>query len=129
MLATNREATRKINEQIALNGPTLSSTSSLVLTAAAEHVVSLFESTVRANSYDQCTMPGVGFGSFIIDAEEQKALQTRIVSKELRLNIEMVRRLSGTTSQRSRSIQDKLKRWLYELERRIDNLISMVENE
>lgn len=129
MLATNREATNKINELIVLDGPTLSSTSSLLLTAAAENIFSLFEIIVRSKSYDQYTMPCVGFGTFLIDPEEQKAIRTRVVSKELRLNTEMIRRLSRAITQRRGSVQDKLKKWLQELEQRTENLSSMVENE
>ena len=129
MLAMNREAACKINEQIDLEGLTLSSTSSILLTAAAEHIVSSSEITIRAKRYEQCKMPCVDFGSFRIDPEEQKALQTRIISKELRLNIDMIRRLAGAVTQRQRSVQDRLKRWLHELERRVETLIYMVENE
>jgi hypothetical protein len=129
MLATNREATNKINELIVLDGPTLSSTSSLLLTAAAENIFTVFEIIVRSKSYDQYTMPCVGFGTFLIDPEEQKAIRTRVVSKELRLNTEMIRRLSRAITQRRGSVQDKLKRWLQELEQRTENLSSMVENE
>ena len=129
MLATNREAATKINQLIVLDELTLSSTSSVILTTAAEHIVSLFEIIVRSKPYDQCTTPCVGFGTFLIDPEEQKALRIRIVSKELRLNAEMLRRLSRAITQRRGSIQDKLKKWLQELEQRIENLISIVENE
>jgi hypothetical protein len=129
MLATNREAVNKINDLIVRDGPTLSSTSSVILTAAAEHVVSLFEIIVRSKPYDRYTMPCVGFGTFLIDPEEQKALRTRIVSKELCLNTEMLRRLSRAITQRRGSMQERLKKWLQELEQRIENLISMVENE
>ncbi|KAJ5661068.1 uncharacterized protein N7484_000440 [Penicillium longicatenatum] len=129
MLATNREAVNKVNDLIVRDGPTLSSTSSVILTAAAEHIVSLFEIIVRSKPYDQYKMPCVGFGTFLIDPEEQKALRTRIVSKELCLNTEMLRRLSRAITQRRGSMQERLKKWLQELEQRIENLISMVENE
>jgi hypothetical protein len=129
VLAINREAANKINRLIRLDGSALSVSCSVILTAAAEHVVSLFEAVVRAQPYSKYTIPCVGFGTFSIDPEEQAALRTRIISKELRLTAEVIRRLSTATTERRASTQEKVKTWLQELEQRIQNLIAVMESD
>jgi hypothetical protein len=122
---------------------------SIVMLAAAQHAVHLFETaceelypTLHQNQWSAATdiagkrsssvvpalsyTPGIGFGSFLLDPQEQAALSARIISTELRRSLQMLRCLSS--SPRPDHHCFSLNSWTQNLEKRMQYLISVVES-
>ncbi|KAF7180870.1 hypothetical protein CNMCM7691_010161 [Aspergillus felis] len=149
VLRVNKAATQAISELMSRRDYTCSVGASIVMLAAAQHAVQLFEtaceelypallqnqwptapdiagkrsnSSVPALSYT----PGIGFGSFLLDPQEQAILSARIISTELRRSLQMLRCLSSSPRPDHRSFC--LNSWTQNLEKRIQYLISVVES-
>ncbi|KAF7128645.1 hypothetical protein CNMCM5793_003496 [Aspergillus hiratsukae] len=149
VLRVNKAATQAIGELMNRRDYTCSIGASIVILAAAQHAVHLFEtaceelypglhrnrwstppdipgkpsnSHVPALSYT----PGIGFGSFPLDPEEQASLSARIISTELRRSLQMLRCLSSSPRPDHRSFS--LHSWTQNLEKRMQYLISVVDN-
>lgn len=128
ILSVNKDATNKINKLITADYFSKSDSCLVFLTTAAESVVGLLEEVMRGKPYNKSITPCVGFGNFVIDPEEQVALQARIISRELHICHNVIRRLSASVTERDGgSAQEKIKAWLQNLEQRIEGLIVAVE--
>ncbi|RHZ46025.1 uncharacterized protein CDV56_102190 [Aspergillus thermomutatus] len=149
VLRVNKAATQAIGELMNRRDYACSVGASIVMLAAAQHAVHLFETACEelypallqnrwstapdiagkpshphapALSY----APGIGFGSFLLDPQEQASLSARIISTELRRSLQMLRSLSSPP--RPDHISFSLNSWTQNLEKRMQYLISMVEN-
>lgn len=173
VLRVNKDVAHRISKLINRTDYTSSVSCSVMVIAAAHHVVSLFEvacselynwgpegeprpgpPSYGASSNDQLSQggvladdrrrratttilpaasstPGIGFGSFLLDPEEQAALRTRIIATELRRSLEIIQALSVPFNSHCQPLDSSLvvlDGWLQELERRMQFLISSVEN-
>jgi hypothetical protein len=170
VLRINKEATQNISELINRTDYISSIGSSIVVVAAAHHVVSLFENACSDlyshNSSDRRSMssrmdetqhsslafgdtrrrlpggtarsangvfpaPGIGFGSFLLDPQEQAALGAQIISTELHRSLRMVQSLSmplQTGCFGPDPAGAAVDGWLQDLKQRLRTLISAVEN-
>ncbi|KAL4783353.1 hypothetical protein BJX76DRAFT_358096 [Aspergillus varians] len=175
VLRTNKEATQRISELTCRSDYTSSIGCSIVVVAAAHHVVCLFESACgelyspppnrgrwsipsrsedsqhnpnstsfgnpRRRSYGGSLghtntnglppAPGIGFGSFLLDPQEQAALGAQIISTELHRSLRMVQSLSvplqtGFFAPDPAGVA--VDGWLQDLKQRLRCLISAVES-
>ncbi|KAL4913036.1 hypothetical protein BDW62DRAFT_205921 [Aspergillus aurantiobrunneus] len=164
VLRTNKEATQRIIQLLKRSDYTRSTGSLMVVVAAAQHVVDLFEtacddlysspcwpvpSTAEVpqphNPYTKPRRrlnsglgasgtlhpPGIGFGSFLLDPQDQAALSARIIGTELHRTLHMVQSLS-TPRQAGCYTPDMVSvtvdGWLQDLKQRLRTLISTVES-
>ncbi|KAL2842713.1 hypothetical protein BJY01DRAFT_248978 [Aspergillus pseudoustus] len=160
VLRTNKEATQKINQLLKRNDYARSMGSLMVVVAAAHHVVCLFETACEdlysSPCHDKWSLPsisgyqkhrgslsggmsvsgslhppGIGFGSFLLDPQDQAALGARIICTELHRTLKMVQSLS-TPMQVGCFAPDlapvAVDGWLQDLKQRLRALISTVEN-
>lgn len=168
VLRVNKEATQRISELINSTKCTSSIGSSIVVVAAAHHVVCLFEEAC-SELYSSCSSgnrpsmsddpqhnnipfgytrrrlpgvtvgrangpfpaPGIGFGSFLLDPQEQTVFRAQIISIELHRSLRMVQSLSmplqtGCFGPDPASLA--MDGWLQDLKRRLRSLISVVES-
>jgi len=105
----------------------------LLISIAMGQIVTLFESSIRSKDFPPnslSALPRLRFGSFQVDQEEQLALRTHIICKELRRSIQTLKTLSFT--QRNPSTQavqsgSLHKQWSADMARRLEVLIAAVE--
>ncbi|OGE48493.1 hypothetical protein PENARI_c028G02266 [Penicillium arizonense] len=170
VLRINKEATQGITELTSRADYINSLGGSIVVVAAAHHVVCLFESACgevysppsrsrwsmssRTDNAQQnsasfgnaqrrfhgssagcsnglAAAPGIGFGSFLLDPQEQAALGAQIISTELHRSLRMVQSLSMPLQTRSVGpdpASAAVDRWLQDLKQRLRSLISAVES-
>jgi hypothetical protein len=149
VLRVNKAATQAISELMNRRDYICSIGASIVMLAAAQHAVHLFETaceelypTLHQNQWSAATdiagkrsssvvpalsyTPGIGFGSFLLDPQEQAALSARIISIELRRSLQMLRCLSS--SPRPDHHCFSLNSWTQNLEKRMQYLISVLES-
>ncbi|KAL2869629.1 uncharacterized protein BJX67DRAFT_379176 [Aspergillus lucknowensis] len=168
VLRVNKEASQRISELIKHANYMNSIGSSIVVVAAAHHVVCLFEEACgelyfSPSSGNRPSMsadtqhnnmpfgftrrrlpggtggcangplhtPGIGFGSFLLDPQEQAAFRAQIISIELHRSLRMVQSLSMPLlagrfgPDPARAAVDG---WLQDLKQRLRSLISAVES-
>ncbi|KAL4886427.1 hypothetical protein BJY04DRAFT_213195 [Aspergillus karnatakaensis] len=158
VLRINKEATQKINQLLKRADYTRSMGSLMVVVAAAHHVVSLFEVACEDLYASPChdnhhalyrnrggTLnrglklkiqgalhpPGIGFGSFLLDPQDQIALGARIICTELHRTLKMVQALSSpmqTGCFAPELAPMAVDGWLQDLNGRLRTLISGLES-
>ncbi|KAG2417908.1 hypothetical protein HFD88_001007 [Aspergillus terreus] len=130
VLRVNKEATQRISGLINSTKCTSSIGGSIVVVAAAHHVVCLFEEACR-RANGPFPAPGIGFGSFLLDPQEQTVFRAQIISIELHRSLRMVQSLSmplqtGCFGPDPACLA--MDGWLQDLKRRLRSLISVVES-